>query len=71
MKRRVYFNEIGYRVGETHQNAKYADSTVERVRVMREQEGKGYRQISRETGIPIRTVRDFCNYARRAQIVLD
>lgn len=29
MKRRVYFNEIGYRVGESHHNAKLTDIEVD------------------------------------------
>lgn len=62
-------NETGYRIGETHHNSKYPDNTVEQVRLMREQDGKGYRAISKETGIPVRTVRDFCNYERRAQML--
>ena len=65
----VAVNENGMRIGESHPNSRLSDATVDRIRDMHEDEGKGYRLIAKELGLSRHTVRDICRYTRRAQAV--
>lgn len=62
----VAVNESGLRIGEDHPNARYTDSEVEMVFALREC-GWGYKRIAKAVEMPVRTVRDFINGARRCQ----
>lgn len=55
-----------YRVGETHQRAKFSDELVEKARELREAHGLSWRAISELTGMSQRGVRDVCAFTRRA-----
>jgi len=63
----VTTNDRGLRIGESHQNAKYPDSVVDRIREMHEDEGVPAIEVSKIMGIPYRTVRSILDYERRAQ----
>ena len=63
----IAVNERGYRVGETHQNAKISDLMVDQIRDRHEDEKCGYIQLSAEFGLALTTVRKICTYERRAQ----
>lgn len=58
-------NHLGYRVGECHQHANASDSLVREIRE-RNTRGEGYIRLSRDTGIPVSTIRDFCTFRTRA-----
>lgn len=62
-------NDRGLRIGECHQNAKYPDSVIDRIREMHEDEGVPAIDVSRIMAIPYRTVRSILDYERRAQTV--
>lgn len=63
----VAVNERGRRIGETHHNAVLSDADVDRMRDRHEDDGVGFRKIAREFGVARSTVRNICNYERRAQ----
>jgi transposase len=65
--RYVGTNDRGIAVGKFHHRCKHSDELVDRVRAMHEEEGMGYRSISKITGLSRWTVRDICQYTRRAQ----
>lgn len=67
--KRVATNDRGMRIGEGHQNAKYSNETVDRIRAMHEDEGFTCAEIAKRLEIPLRTVRSICDYERRAQTV--
>lgn len=60
-------NESGRRIGETHHNARISDELVDLMRSRHEEDGLGYRKISREFLVALTTVRKICTYERRAQ----
>lgn len=62
----VAVNERGIRIGEDHQFAKYSNSEVEMVFILRDY-GWGYKRIAAAVEMPLRTVRDFINGKRRCQ----
>lgn len=62
----VAVNERGLRIGEDHPNARYTDGEVAMVLGLRD-EGLGYKRIAKAMDMPLRTVRDICNGARRCQ----
>jgi hypothetical protein len=66
----VAVNEHGYRIGETHHNARIPDAIVEQIRDRHEDDGWGYLKLSREFGIALTTVRKICTYERRAPTVI-
>lgn len=58
-------NARGYRIGETHQNAKLSDSDVELIRCLRD-EGLTYREITEKfPGTSYWTIRDIADYRTR------
>lgn len=63
----VPVNELGKRIGEQHHNARISDEMVDKIRELHEDEGLGYRRISKLLGIKRQTVQKICNYERRAQ----
>jgi hypothetical protein len=63
----VAVNERGRRIGETHHNALISDALVDEMRGRHEDDGLGYRKISREFNVALTTVRKICTYERRAQ----
>lgn len=66
VKNVVQVNEKGYRVGESHQNNKYSDEFIARVRRLHEDNGLSYREICRRFGLSLSTVAGICRYERRA-----
>ena len=64
----VAVNDAGRAIGEDHINARYTDSDVENVRLLRRQ-GYTYRQISQMMDMPIRTLRDYISGRSRCQSV--
>lgn len=66
--RMVAVNELGIRIGEYHQNARYTDREIGLVLDLRE-EGKSYGEISKLVEMPKTTVRDICKFRRRSQTV--
>lgn len=67
MRRIVAVNEKGRLIGECHQNAKLSDADVDRIRELREDEGKSYVAIARIFNVAKSTIADICKYRRRAQ----
>jgi DNA invertase Pin-like site-specific DNA recombinase len=67
--RLVATNDRGLRIGESHPNCKYTDKQVDSLREMHEEQGKSYKKIAKETGIPWHTVKRICRYERRAQTI--
>jgi hypothetical protein len=63
----VAVNECGKRIGESHHNASIPDAVVDQIRERHEDDGWGYKRLSREFGIALTTVRKICTYERRAQ----
>lgn len=62
----VAVNDLGLRLGEDHQNARWTDHEVSLVLDLRE-EGGTYTEISKAMEMPKSTVADICKYRRRAQ----
>lgn len=52
------------RKGERHHKARHMDAMVEAARQLHD-EGWGYRRLARHFGIPLPTMRDWCNHRRR------
>lgn len=69
MQASIGTNEIGYRVGESHQLAKLSDNQIEEMRTLYEAGRHGYSRLAKLFNVPKRTVRDIVNYRRRNQIV--
>lgn len=67
MRKIVAVNDKGIRIGEHHPHAKLSNADVDRIRELREDEGKTYAEISRVFNVPKSTVSDICKYRRRAQ----
>jgi hypothetical protein len=63
----IAVNERGRRIGERHHNATISDETVQALRDRHEEDGAGYKQLCREFGMTLTTVRKICCYQRRAQ----
>lgn len=57
-------NHLGYRVGEHHHRAKLSDAQVADMRRLNDQ-GWGYRRLSRRFGCGESTARDICTYRTR------
>jgi hypothetical protein len=60
-------NFRGYRVGESHPNAKLSDKEVARIRVLHEKLRFGYLKISRLLKIPLGSVKAICRYESRGE----
>ena len=67
MMHSVAVNELGLRIGEDHQNAKYPDSAIERVLELRDI-GISYKRIAKICTMPDSTVACICKATRRCQI---
>lgn len=63
----VGVNENGYRIGEHHHNSRISNEKVDEIRALHEDDGLGYRKISKLTGIKRSTIQKICNYEIRAQ----
>jgi len=66
--RMVGVNDLGYRVGEDHANAKLTDREVELIRTLHEVDGMSYSLLAKKFEISKSTVADICRYQRRAQV---
>lgn len=74
MKRRIYVNEIGYRIGEDHQNAKLSDAQVEALIIDRGPEDAptmSYAKLAKRYGISKSGARDIIKGNRRCQFKLN
>lgn len=67
---RVGRNAEGYRVGESHHRAKLSNATVQRVHELHEQQGLGWRRISRLLKLNAHTVRDILRFHCRGQVAV-
>lgn len=67
MRKIVGINARGFLVGESHHNAKLSDAQVDQIRDLREDKLLSYDRLARLFQAPRRTIRDICNYRRRAQ----
>jgi hypothetical protein len=63
----VAVNELGYRIGSSHQNATIPDHIVDDIRDMHEDQGIGYRKLAIVFGLTRGTIAKICTYERRAQ----
>lgn len=61
-------NHLGYRVGESHQNAKLSDEDVREMRRLRESKPWlwSYRSLAQHMGCGESTARDIVTYRTRA-----
>lgn len=66
--RPVGCNDAGIPVGEYHHRATIDDATVDAMRELREVQGWKILRIAAYFHVPRTTVRDICNYVRRAQV---
>lgn len=64
----VQVNEKGYRVGESHQQSKYSDEFIARVRRLREESHLSYQAIADKLRVSKSTVAHLCRYERRASL---
>lgn len=67
VRRVIALNDLGYRIGEDHHNAKLSDAQVEAMRDRHENDGIGYRRLAKEFGVDRGVARDICTYRRRNQ----
>ena len=63
----VTLNEMGYRIGESHHNARISQEVVDKLRDLHEDENIGYRRLAKMFGLSRSVVQKICNYERRAQ----
>lgn len=61
----VAYGEYGRRVGESHHRSSIPDAVVEQLRDLRESARLTYPEISRMTGVGLRSVAMICTYKRR------
>tara|TARA_R110000772_G_scaffold70994_2_gene155968 strand:+ start:453 stop:710 length:258 start_codon:yes stop_codon:yes gene_type:complete len=66
----VAINELGYRIGSSHHNAKITDDVVDQIRDLHEEEGMSYRKLAALFLLPRGTIVKICLYERRAQTPL-
>lgn len=69
--RMLAVNELGIRVGEDHQGAKLTNAEVDRLLELHEEQQVGYKRLADLFAVSVRTVRNICNYERRAQHAVD
>jgi DNA invertase Pin-like site-specific DNA recombinase len=70
LKKRVQFvavNEQGYRIGQSHHNARLQDEMIDRIRDMHEDQAIGYRKLAKIFNLSRSTIQKICTYSRRAQ----
>jgi AraC-like DNA-binding protein len=61
-------NELGKRIGESHQNATRPDHVIDEMRRLHEHEGWSYRRLAAAFNMHRGTVAKICRYERRAQV---
>jgi hypothetical protein len=66
MTTKLFVNERGYRIGESHHNAKLTDSQVDLAFCMKET-GLGYGAIAKLMGVSKSTMRDILTLKNRWQ----
>lgn len=66
MTRIVAVNDRGYRIGQSHHNARLTDAEVEIIRKLHLDEKMTYQQIAEKFEISRHTVLDICLFRRRA-----
>lgn len=64
-KRAVAFNDRGYRIGESHHNAKLTDHEVDVVRQLREEHGLTYSSLAEKFEVSVDLIRQICRYKLR------
>lgn len=64
-RRMIGVDENGYRVGESHHNAKLSDAEVDLIRDLHEEGMIGYRALARHFGCSRDTIAAICQYRRR------
>jgi ribosome-binding protein aMBF1 (putative translation factor) len=64
----VAVNEDGYRIGQSHHNARISDYAVQCIRDAREERGLSYGKLASMFKLSKSTIQKLCNYERRAQI---
>ena len=64
----VAINERGFRIGDTHHNAKVPDEIVNRIRDLHEDQGIGYRKLARMFNLKRAFIQKVCKYRIRAQV---
>lgn len=69
MKRTIYTNERGNRVGESHPNAKLTDAEVAQLLALREA-GWSYGRLAAVFEVSKSAVRWYCTGGRRCQLVM-
>lgn len=70
MKRTIYTNERGSRIGESHPNAKLTDAEVEQLLRLRETEGWSYGRLAAVFEVSKSAARWYCTGGRRCQLVM-
>lgn len=60
------YNELGYRIGESHHRSRVSDVVVEEVRGLHEA-GVTYGELARACGVATSTVAKWCQFQRRGQ----
>ena len=68
MRRSIAYADNGYRVGESHHQARIPDSVVRLIRDLREYDGLSYSQIAKRVGCSRQHVHRICTYVMRAAI---
>lgn len=64
----VAIDDRGFRIGETHHNARLSDALVDQIRDMHEYEGLRVGEICERLGLAKTTVVKICRYERRASL---
>ena len=64
----VAVNEDGYRIGQSHHNARISDYAVQCIRDAREERGLSYGKLASMFKLSKSTIQKLCKYERRAQI---
>ena len=67
MKRLIDVNDQGYRVGESHHNARLSNAQVEDMREKYEHHFWGYRRLAKQFGVSRTTVKRICLMEQRNQ----
>lgn len=57
----IHRAHTGHRIGESHPLVKLNHEVVQKIRALRKS-GKGYKRISKLTGVPVENVRSVANY---------
>ena len=63
----VAVNELGYRIGASHHNARIPDETIDQIRDMHEGQGISYDRLAVIFQLQKSCIQKICKYERRAQ----